>query len=89
MSNTALVPAERQVLVTYAEDTPPSILQEAKDAVVAAGGKIMQEYSLIKGFAATVSNEIIDTITTLSNSHRPVVEEDGLVMTKQQEPLER
>lgn len=52
------------------------------------GGKITQEYSLIKGFAATVSNEIVDTITTLSKSHQPLVEDDSPVKTQQQEPLE-
>ncbi|KAL9026721.1 MAG: hypothetical protein Q9196_004654 [Gyalolechia fulgens] len=89
ISTATLAAGERQVLVTYSEDTPPSILQEAKDAIVAAGGKITQEYSLIKGFAATVSNELLDTVVTLSQSHTPVVEDDGMVNTQQQNPLEQ
>ncbi|KAL8940159.1 MAG: hypothetical protein Q9216_002977 [Gyalolechia sp. 2 TL-2023] len=107
ISAAALAPADRQVLVTYPEDTPPSILQEAKDAIVAAvsastgyfrvstvdtvgqGGKITQEFSLIKSFAATVSDEVLNTVTTLSQSHKPFVEDDGIVSTQQQEPLEQ
>lgn len=36
--SSAALAAERQVLVTYSQDTPSSILQEAKDAIVAAVG---------------------------------------------------
>lgn len=36
MSSATLAPAQRQVMVTYPDDTPPSILREAKEAVVAA-----------------------------------------------------
>ncbi|KAL8645919.1 MAG: hypothetical protein Q9210_006441 [Variospora velana] len=88
IGNAAFAPAQRQVLVTYPEDTPQSILQEAKEAVLAAGGKINEEFTLIKGFAATVSNEILDSVTTLSKSHRPIVEDDGMVTIQKQEPLE-
>lgn len=51
------------------------------------GGKVTKEYSLIKGFAATVSAEVLDTIYTLSSPHKPNVEDDNKVTTQQQEPL--
>ena len=101
----ALGTAQRQVLVTYPDATPPSIVEKAKEAVVAAvsfldlsydlmltcskGGKITQEFSLIKSFAATVSTDIVESINALSESHKPVVEDDGTVTIQQQEPLEQ
>ncbi|KAL8946297.1 MAG: hypothetical protein Q9222_007287 [Ikaeria aurantiellina] len=88
-SRATLVPTQRQVLVTYPDDTPVSILEEAKAAVIAAGGKITQEYSLIKSFAATVSAEVIEGISTLSQSHKPKVEDDSMVVIQQQEPIEQ
>lgn len=36
ISSATLAPAQRQVLVTYPADTPSSILQEAKEVIVAA-----------------------------------------------------
>ncbi|KAI4203858.1 MAG: hypothetical protein LQ350_001480 [Teloschistes chrysophthalmus] len=88
LSSASLAPAERQVLVTYPASTPASIVQEAKEAIVAAGGKITEEYTLIKSFAATVSDEILSTINTLSQTHRPMVEDDGTVRIQNQEHLE-
>ncbi|KAL8869873.1 MAG: hypothetical protein Q9174_003941 [Haloplaca sp. 1 TL-2023] len=84
-----LVAAQRQVLVTYPDSTPPSIVEKAKEAVVAAGGKITEEFSLIKSFAATVSTDIVESINALSESHKPIVEDDGTVTIQQQAPLEQ
>ncbi|KAL8773973.1 MAG: hypothetical protein Q9209_001403 [Squamulea sp. 1 TL-2023] len=80
--------AQRQVLVTYPHDTPPSTIEKAKEAVLATGGKITEEYSLIKSFAATLSSDVIDILNTLSASHKPVVEDDQMVTIQHQEPLE-
>ncbi|KAL8994540.1 MAG: hypothetical protein Q9169_005523 [Polycauliona sp. 2 TL-2023] len=84
----ALASAQRQVLVTYPNDTPASVIEEAKSAVLATGGKITEEFSLIKSFAATVSSEMIDTLHALSTSHKPIVEDDQTMMTQQQAPLD-
>ncbi|KAI4265476.1 MAG: hypothetical protein L6R38_009395 [Xanthoria sp. 2 TBL-2021] len=80
--------AQRQVLVTYPNDTPPSIIDQAKKAILATGGKITEEYSLIKSFAATVSSDVVDTLNALSSSHTPVVEDDQTITIQQQAPLE-
>ncbi|KAL8696913.1 MAG: hypothetical protein Q9224_002557 [Gallowayella concinna] len=85
----ALASAQRQVLVTYPQDTPPSMVEKAKEAVLATGGIVTEEYSLIKSFAATVSSEFLETINTLSSSHKPIVEDDKMVTIQQQEPLEQ
>lgn len=99
-------PAQRQVMITYPDGTHESVLEQAKEAIVAAacaflpnhyssapltrpkGGKVTQEYTMIKGFTATVSNEILDTLSTLSTTHKPFVEDDGVVTTQQQAPIE-
>ncbi|KAL8749147.1 MAG: hypothetical protein Q9199_007865 [Rusavskia elegans] len=80
--------AQRQVLVTYPNDTPPSIIDQAKKAILATGGKITEEYSLIKSFAATVSSDVVDTLNALSSLHTPVVEDDQTITIQQQAPLE-
>ncbi|KAL8911401.1 MAG: hypothetical protein Q9172_007681 [Xanthocarpia lactea] len=85
----AFASAQRQVLITYPHDTPPSIVESAKKAILATGGKITEEYSLIKSFAATLSSEAIDTINSLSSSHKPIVEDDQIVTIQKQEPLEQ
>ncbi|KAL8807018.1 MAG: hypothetical protein Q9182_000999 [Xanthomendoza sp. 2 TL-2023] len=81
--------AQRQVLVTYSQDTPLSVVEKAKEAVLATGGIITEDYSLIKSFAATVSSEVLETINALSSSHKPIVEDDTVVTIQQQEPLEQ
>lgn len=52
------------------------------------GGKITEEYSLIKSFAATVSTEVLNTIDLLPQTHKPTVEDDGMVRIQHQEHLE-
>ena len=39
---------QKAVIVSYPNDTPDSIIDAAKDAIVAAGGVITHEYKLIK-----------------------------------------
>jgi hypothetical protein len=39
---------QKAVIVTYPEDTPDSILDQAKDAIRKAGGMITHDYKLIK-----------------------------------------
>jgi hypothetical protein len=39
---------QKAVIVTYPDNTPDSVLDQAKDAIKAAGGIITHEYKLIK-----------------------------------------
>jgi len=39
---------QKAVIVSYPDDTPDSIVDQAKDAIKAAGGIITHEYKLIK-----------------------------------------
>lgn len=42
------VAPQKAVVVTYPENTPDSVMQQAKDAITQAGGIITHEYQLIK-----------------------------------------
>jgi hypothetical protein len=44
----AVVQPQKAVIVSYPNDTPDSIVDQAKDAILAAGGVITHEYKLIK-----------------------------------------
>lgn len=44
----AAVQPQKSVIVSYPNDTPDSIVDQAKDAIIAAGGVITHEYKLIK-----------------------------------------
>jgi hypothetical protein len=39
---------QKAVIVSYPNDTPDRIIDQAKDAIIAAGGIITHEYKLIK-----------------------------------------
>ncbi|KAK5045039.1 hypothetical protein LTR84_010187 [Exophiala bonariae] len=71
--------ALKTVIVSYPNDTPSSVVDKAMKEVVNAGGIITHEYSLIKGFAAKVSDSMIDTINTLTENYTPLVESDSIV----------
>ncbi|PMD39004.1 hypothetical protein L207DRAFT_490842 [Hyaloscypha variabilis F] len=70
---------QKAVIVSYPNDTPDSIIDAAKDAIVAAGGVITHEYKLIKGFAAKASAKVLDTVQTMGNDYHAVIEEDQMV----------
>ncbi|KAF2454405.1 hypothetical protein BDY21DRAFT_366181 [Lineolata rhizophorae] len=75
----AVIPQQKPVLVTYPEDTPAHVLDEAKHAIMEAGGFITHEYHLIKGFAATAPSRVIDTVRALGAEWNALVEVDGEV----------
>ncbi|KAK0508275.1 hypothetical protein JMJ35_009359 [Cladonia borealis] len=75
---------QRQVLITYPNDTPQATLNEYRNAIVAAGGEILHEFNLIKGFIAKASTEAIDTIHSLSHDYPPTIEDDQTVTTQEQ-----
>ncbi|KAK3169831.1 hypothetical protein OEA41_009215 [Lepraria neglecta] len=75
---------QRQVLITYPSDTPQSDLNDYKSAITAAGGEILHDFNLIKGFIAKASTEAIDTIHTLSQKYAPTIEDDQTVTTQEQ-----
>ncbi|KAK8169494.1 hypothetical protein IWX90DRAFT_430066 [Phyllosticta citrichinensis] len=50
----SVAPPQRSVLVSYSKDTPEKVLDEAKKAIIDAGGFITHEYKLIRYVLATI-----------------------------------
>ncbi|OJD20016.1 hypothetical protein AJ78_00032 [Emergomyces pasteurianus Ep9510] len=82
------VTPERTVLVTYPENTPCSVIDQAVQAVKDAGGKVTHQFELIKGFAATGPSTVFEMVSTLSEKFRPWIEDDQVVTTFGDKTLE-
>ncbi|KAL2160114.1 hypothetical protein VTH06DRAFT_1769 [Thermothelomyces fergusii] len=67
---------QKSVLITYPPETPDSVVEQAKKAVIEAGGIITHEYTLIKGFAAKVGEKVLDSVSALGKQYEVLVEED-------------
>ncbi|KEZ40959.1 hypothetical protein SAPIO_CDS7861 [Scedosporium apiospermum] len=85
----ALVPGalsvgvEKSVLVTYNRDTPSvnSLIDQAKDAIYKAGGKITHEFKFINGFHAIVSSDVVDTIQKWGGNYITIEEDQKVTIT--------
>ncbi|KAL2256521.1 hypothetical protein VTK26DRAFT_1538 [Humicola hyalothermophila] len=76
LSGAAAVDVQKSVLITYPPETPDSVLNQAKKAIVDAGGVITHEYKLIKGFAAKVGEKVLDTVSAWGQDYKVLVEEE-------------
>jgi len=47
-SGALAVEVKKQFIMQYPDDTPDSVVAEAKEAIIAAKGEILHEYNLIK-----------------------------------------
>ncbi|QPH09866.1 hypothetical protein C2857_000918 [Epichloe festucae Fl1] len=62
-------------IVTLKDDATEDEIKAAKQHAIDQGGKITQEYSLIKAFAVEMKD---DAVTTLEgNEHVKAIEKDG------------
>ncbi|TLS24798.1 hypothetical protein PpBr36_08076 [Pyricularia pennisetigena] len=73
------VEVKKQVIITYPSDTPDSVLQQAKNMITESGGVITHNYDIIKGFAATVGEKILQTVSTMDSQYKATVEEDQVL----------
>ncbi|EFW22479.1 conserved hypothetical protein [Coccidioides posadasii str. Silveira] len=73
----------KSVIITFPSETPDSVVQQAKDAIKANGGKITHEYNLIKGFAAEAPSVAMDAVSALGTEYPPVIEDDQIVTINQ------
>ncbi|KAI9048118.1 hypothetical protein LZ554_007913 [Drepanopeziza brunnea f. sp. 'monogermtubi'] len=69
----------KSVIVSYPDNTPDSVLNQAKSAIKTAGGFITHEYHLFKGFAANAPAKALETVSTLNTDYLATVEEDQMV----------
>ncbi|KAF2274168.1 uncharacterized protein EI97DRAFT_435277 [Westerdykella ornata] len=77
----AVAPPLKRVIVSYPNETPQSVVDEAMEAIVKAGGAIIHKYNIIKGFTADAPATVLETVEVLSSKFSATVEEDGIVHT--------
>ncbi|EUC41807.1 hypothetical protein COCMIDRAFT_40056 [Bipolaris oryzae ATCC 44560] len=68
-----------QFNITLKKDAPKEELEAAKKKVTDQGGKIVNEFTLIKGFTAEIPDDVVSTLE--SNEH-VTVEKDAEVRTQ-------
>lgn len=71
-TNTA---GSKTVIVTFPDNTPWNVMQDAKDAIVADGGRITHEYSIIKYVPSWASRGNEGGITSEDESPKTVASE--------------
>ncbi|EAT90867.1 hypothetical protein HBI56_217240 [Parastagonospora nodorum] len=76
------VAPQKSVIMSWPNDTPDSVVQAAKQAIIDAKGTITHEYNIIKGFACTGPASVFEFVSTMNNDHKPEIEEDGVVYTQ-------
>ncbi|KJX96235.1 hypothetical protein TI39_contig692g00002 [Zymoseptoria brevis] len=69
----------QQVIISYPNNTPASVLEGAKKAILDAGGVITHEYSLIMGFAAKVPAKVLESVQAMGQEHNVLIEQDQIV----------
>ncbi|KAF4975952.1 hypothetical protein FZEAL_7332 [Fusarium zealandicum] len=67
-------------IVTCKDDASDDQVKAAKKHATDQGGKITQEYSIIKGFAVEFDDDAVQTLE--SHEHVQAVEKDGTVSTQ-------
>ncbi|KAH7393039.1 hypothetical protein BKA66DRAFT_457460 [Pyrenochaeta sp. MPI-SDFR-AT-0127] len=73
---------QRSVIISWPNETPDHIVEEAKDAIRKASGVITHEYNIIKGFAAHAPASALEFVSTMSDVYKCEIEEDGIVTTQ-------
>ncbi|KAL7914449.1 hypothetical protein GGI35DRAFT_146334 [Trichoderma velutinum] len=59
--------------------TPDSFVNQVKDNIVKAGGKITHVYTIIKGFAVIAPEKALASVQAMGSEHSIRVEEDEIV----------
>ncbi|KAF2836921.1 hypothetical protein M501DRAFT_986740 [Patellaria atrata CBS 101060] len=80
------VAPHKAVVITYPNNTPDRIVNEAKKAIKAAGGVITHEYNIIKGFAANAPAKVLEKVQALSTEYNAIIEEDQIVTVNHNGP---
>ncbi|KAL6854072.1 hypothetical protein J3F83DRAFT_764657 [Trichoderma novae-zelandiae] len=59
--------------------TPDAIVNQVKDNIIKAGGKITHVYTIIRGFAVIAPEKALASVQALGAEHSIRVEEDEIV----------
>ncbi|KAG5926370.1 hypothetical protein E4U42_003377 [Claviceps africana] len=79
--SSALAVDQKKSAIMYFDnpDTPDSVVDQAKDFIIEAGGKITHIYFIIKGFAVIAPEKALEAVQTWGTEHSLRVEEDKMV----------
>ncbi|SPO05315.1 related to serine proteinase inhibitor IA-2 [Cephalotrichum gorgonifer] len=77
------VDVEKSVLVTYNREAPrlTALIDQAKDAILKAGGKITHEFKFINGFHAIVPSDVVETIQQWGGEYITVEEDQRVTIS--------
>ncbi|RMZ77871.1 hypothetical protein DV738_g4199, partial [Chaetothyriales sp. CBS 135597] len=75
----------QSVIVSYPEDTPQSIIDQAVEVVKSTGGIVTHEFKIIRGFAAQASEATLEAIKAVGDQYVPLIECDGVVSIDEEE----
>ncbi|KAB8241436.1 hypothetical protein BDV35DRAFT_384950 [Aspergillus flavus] len=62
------------IVVTYPIDTPPSVLEDAMESIISAGGRITHRFR--DGFSADAPESAVQQISVQSAKYNPTIEKD-------------
>ncbi|KJZ72031.1 hypothetical protein HIM_08592 [Hirsutella minnesotensis 3608] len=66
----------KEVIIWFEDpNTPASVVDQARNSILKAGGKITHEYTLIKGFAASAPEKALAEVQTQGAGHKMLIEE--------------
>ncbi|KAI9844516.1 MAG: hypothetical protein M1838_002164 [Thelocarpon superellum] len=68
-------------MVTYNSGTPDYVLSKAEATIKSAGGLVVSSFTLLRGFAAEIPEELIETLQNMGNQFGVTVELDQVVHT--------
>lgn len=77
------VAPQRSVIISWPNETPDQIVEDAKEAIRKAQGEVTHEYNIIKAFAATAPASALEFVSALSDVYKCEIEEDGIVTTQE------
>ncbi|KAF2792153.1 hypothetical protein K505DRAFT_308170 [Melanomma pulvis-pyrius CBS 109.77] len=79
------VAPHKSVIISYPNDTPQSVVDDAMESIEKAGGKITHKYNIIKGFACEAPVSSLETVSVMNTEFAASIEEDGVVTTQNNE----
>ncbi|KAG8417807.1 hypothetical protein J3458_005271 [Metarhizium acridum] len=62
-------------IVSFDEPTPDIVIEEAKNFLVEAGGKVIHTYTIIKGFDVIAPEKALQIVQAWDTGHSMTVEE--------------
>ncbi|KAL6879624.1 hypothetical protein HDV57DRAFT_499423 [Trichoderma longibrachiatum] len=76
----AAVDQKKSAIIWFDDaSTPDAIVNQVKDGILKAGGKVTHVYTIIRGFAVIAPEKALASVQALGAEHAIRVEEDEIV----------